>query len=345
MRVSEFDYHLPTGLIAQKAAEPRDHARLMVLERATDGIEHRHFYDLPEYLGRRDVLVINDTKVLPYRLSGQRWTGGRLDGLILERLGENRARALLKSHGRLTPGETVLFFDQRLRAKLLEKDDEGVWTMEFETPGSERLVEEFGRAPLPPYIRRAGEDNEIIDYDRRRYQTVFACVPGAVAAPTAGMHFTDALLERIASGGTEIVHVTLHVGLGTFKPVKAQNIENHRMHAERYELSEEAGASLNAALAAGKRIVAVGTTSVRVLEHCARCGRFQAGTGSTDLFICPGYQFRLVRALVTNFHLPKSTLLMLVAAFAGTERVLRAYEVAVKERYRFYSYGDAMLIL
>ena len=345
MRVSDFDYELPPERIAQRAVEPRDHSRLMVLSRADGSIQHRHFYDLPEFLEATDVLLLNDTRVMPYRIRGRRATGGAVEGLLMERTTPDTWRAMLTSRGRLKPGERLSLLDGRLEAELLGRDDDFIWRLRLPTPGAEALLSEFGLAPLPPYIRRDPNDAELARYDRQRYQTTFARTPGAIAAPTAGMHFTPELLGRIVAKGIEVVTATLHVGLGTFQPVRVDEVSQHRMHAERYEITPEAAESLARALVEHRRIVAVGTTSVRVLEHGMQTGGLRPGAGETRLFITPSFAFRAVGALVTNFHLPRSTLLMLVSAFAGTQRILDAYRRAISKGYRFTSYGDAMLIV
>ena len=343
MKVSDFDYELPEELIAQRAVEPRDSARLMVLSRKDRSIEHRRFHDLPKYLREGDVLVLNDTRVMPWRIVGKRVSGGRIEGLLIGREDSEVWWGMLK--GRLKVGERVSFFEGRLEAELIEKREAGEWRLRFTTPGAQRMIEELGRAPLPPYIRREGEDADLDKYDRERYQTTYARSPGAIAAPTAGMHFTQELLARIGGIGIRIATVTLHVGVGTFAPVRVSEVQEHRMHAEEYEVSPETAETLNRARAERRRIVAVGTTSVRVIEHCLSRGEMRAEKGQTDIFITPGYKFRGVGAMVTNFHLPRSTLLMLVSAFAGRDLIMEAYATAVRERYRFYSYGDAMLIL
>ncbi len=349
MKVSDFDYDLPAKCIAQRAVEPRDHSRLMVLNRSDGTIQHRRFHNLPEFLDPTDVLVLNNTRVMPYHLVGRRASGGKVDGLLTKKIEADTWQAMFRSRGRLRAGERLQFFDDRLRAELVSKDEEAIWTVQMLTVGADSVIERFGLAPLPPYIKRTGGSNEddtaLADYDRERYQTTFARVPGAIAAPTAGMHFTPELLDRIASIGVEIVTVTLHVGLGTFQPIRVEQADQHQMHTESYEVAPHAAESLKSALDEHRRIVAVGTTSVRVLEHCTRDGTIQAETGQTNLFIHPPYEFRAVGTMVTNFHLPRSTLLMLVCAFAGTETILSAYRTAITEDYRFYSYGDAMLIL
>jgi len=346
LKLSDFDYELPQEMIAQRPLEERDKSRLLVLRRGEDRIEHRRFADIIEYLSSKDVLVINDTRVLPWKVTGRRTTGGRIEGLLLEARADGTWRGVFKSHGKLRAGERLRLLERRLTAHLITKDDEGIWTVRFDEPNAGNVLARHGLAPVPPYIRRGAGDEGLLRLDRGRYQTVFAVRPGAVAAPTAGLHFTEALLEAVRAKGTDVATVTLHVGLGTFQPVKTDAIEEHRMHSEYYELSSEAAGRIGRRRRAGGRVVAVGTTTVRVLETCTdESGTLKAGAGTTALFVYPSYEFRAVDALVTNFHLPKSTLLMLVCAFAGRDRVLAAYEEAKREGYRFYSYGDAMLIL
>lgn len=329
MLTRDFDYDLPAGSIAQEAA-PRGESRLLVLDR-TGPDRHARVRDLPRVLRPGDLLVLNDTRVIPARLYGRSAGGGRMEILLVERLGEREWEALVKPGKRARPGARIEF-DEGLTAEVTGKSEDRyrLWFSEPVEPHLERL----GHIPLPPYIHRP----DTLE-DRERYQTVYARTPGAIAAPTAGLHFTEDLLREIEEAGVRIARVTLHVGIGTFKPVSVETIEEHRMDRERYEISEEAAAAIGSA----KRIVAVGTTVVRTLESAAIGDReVRAGSGSAELFITPGFRFQVVDALLTNFHLPRSTLLMLVSAFAGRERVLAAYEEAVREGYRFYSYGDAM---
>ena len=326
MLLSDFDYDLPKELIAQQPAEPRDSSRLMVLN---EGIEHRRFRDIVEYLEAGDVLVMNDTKVLKARIFGKKSTGGRIEALVLRQIEGDIWEALIK--GKVKEG-TVLDFSGH-SARVLSRDEGKAMVRFSEDPGA--IMEEQGIYPLPPYIKE-------YDGDMERYQTVYAQKDGAVAAPTAGLHFTPELLEEVRKKGVETVHITLHVGWGTFKPVKVENIEEHKMETEWYEISREAAERINSREG---RLFAVGTTSVRTLESSSMDGAVLPGSGETDLFIYPGYEFRSgMDALITNFHLPKSTLLMLVSAFAGYERIMNAYRLAVEERYRFFSFGDAMLI-
>lgn len=339
MRTSDFDYHLPPDRIAQEPVEPRDHSRLMVLHRATGEIRHRrYFFEIAEELAPGDLLVFNDTRVVPARLRGRRAdTGGRVELLLLQRLGLGRWHAIGRPGRRLRPGATLLFSkgEQSLRVVVVGDAGEGVREVLLE---GEEYLEQVGEVPLPPYIHKPLTDPE-------RYQTIFARQPGSVAAPTAALHFTPALVERLRGQGVGIAFLTLHIGLDTFRPVHAQDPREHKLHGEPFTLPEETVNAIQATRAKGGRVVAVGTTVVRVLEHVAtRYGHVCAASGWADLFILPGYPFKVVDALVTNFHLPRTTLLMLVCAFAGSEFVLRAYQEAVREKYRFYSFGDAMLI-
>ena len=338
MKLSDFMYDLPEERIAQTPAEPRDHSRLMVLHRDTGAIEHRHFYDIADYLNPGDCLVINETKVIPARLYGERPTGGACEVLLLKQLGPKRWETLVRPGKKLKPGAQVIFGDGRLKCTVLESTDVGGRVVEFECEGSfEAALDALGEMPLPPYIHEKLED-------RDRYQTVYAKQDGSAAAPTAGLHFTPALLDKIREKGVDIVPVLLHVGLGTFRPVKVEDIDQHEMHSEYFEVTEDAARRVNAARARGGRVIAVGTTSVRTLESAARDGKLTAARGDTNIFIKPGYRFQLVDALVTNFHLPGSTLIMLVSALYDRERILDAYRIAVEMEYRFFSFGDAMLI-
>ncbi len=341
MKITELDYNLPDALIAQKAMEPRDHSRLLVADRKTHSLTDRHFYDLPEYLQAGDVLVVNDTKVIPARIQLSKPTGGKVEGLFLRELSPGRwemmfkGMAKLKTGTELRPaeGEAKFSVGERLSPK----------TFEVRTDGSLSAVdflEQFGQVPLPPYIHHGQASAE----DRQRYQTVFGRLPGAVAAPTAGLHFTPELLSKIRTMGVNVVTVTLHVGLGTFEPVVAEELEQHQMHSEWYRIGQDAAQTINTAHAAGNKIVAVGTTSVRVLETAASADGVQQSEGWTNIFIYPPYQFKIVDHLVTNFHLPRTTLLAMIFALAGKDFALQAYHHAIRERYRFYSYGDAMLI-
>ena len=343
--LSDYDYHLPPELIAQKPLAQRDQSRLLVLNRKTGELSHREFSTLPDLLSPKDLMVVNNTKVIPGRLPGHKDTGGKIEVLILDYAGAQKGQGLFISNclikaSKATKPGTHLFFGDQLEAEVLDGQN-GVYTLKFLFQGNfQDLLDEIGRVPLPPYIKRAQDAD-----DRRSYQTVYASTRGAVAAPTAGFHFTEVLMNQIKSGGTDTVSVTLHIGYGTFLPVRVSDIRGHRMHSERFTVPEVTADSINNARDEGKRIIAVGTTSVRALEFASDInGKITAGSGSCDLFIYPGYNFKMVDAMITNFHLPKSTLLMLVSAFAGRENILRAYEEAIKERYRFYSYGDAMFI-
>jgi len=333
---SDFDYDLPASSIAQEPA-PRGESRLLVLDR-TGPDRHAHVCDLPRLLRPGDLLVLNDTRVIPARLFGRSTGGGKMEILLIEPLAEREWDALVRPGRRARPGARIEIAEG-LTAEVADKREDR-YRLRFSEPVEPHL-ERLGHIPLPPYIHRPDTPE-----DRERYQTVYASRPGAVAAPTAGLHFTEELLREIETAGIELAQVTLHVGIGTFKPVSAERIEEHRMERERYEIGEETAEALRRAREAGRRIVAVGTTVVRTLEGAARAGggEVRAGSGATDLFITPGFNFHVVDALLTNFHLPRSTLLMLVSAFAGRERVLAAYEEAVREGYRFYSYGDAMLL-
>ncbi len=346
MKTNSFDYDLPVDRIAQTPVEPRDSARLLVLRRDNDSLEHRTVRDLPELLAPGDLLVVNDTRVIPARVFGRKARGGgAVELLLLEELPDGDWDVLLRARRRPRPGEAILLPGDAT-ATLISDGELGRARVRIAAPQPVLdWIEHTGTIPLPPYIRRERNDARQAG-DRERYQTVYAARPGAVAAPTAGLHFTPELFQRLAARGIERVAVTLHVGLGTFRPVTAEDADDHRMEAERYEVTAAAAARINAARAAGGRIVAVGSTSVRTLETVADAdGLARAAAGRSDLFIRPGHQFRLVDAMLTNFHLPRSTLLMMVSALAGRERVLAAYRKAIAAGYRFYSYGDAMLIL
>ena len=340
MKTADFMYDLPESSIAQTPAEPRDHSRLMVLHRDTDQIEHRHFYDVIDYLSPGDVLVVNDTRVIPARLLGERVpTGGACEVFLLKQLAPKKWETLVRPGKKLRAGAQVSFGGGKLIATIGETTDAGGRIVDFECDGPfEAALDQLGEMPLPPYIHEKLVDKE-------RYQTVYAREEGSAAAPTAGLHFTPELMNRIREKGIEIVPVLLHVGLGTFRPVKVDDVENHEMHSEYFEVTQEAADKVNAAKARGNRVVAVGTTSVRTLESAAENGKLVAKKGNTAIFIYPGYHYQLVDALITNFHLPGSTLIMLVSALYDREKILSAYETAVKEGYRFYSFGDAMLIL
>jgi len=341
VRLSDFDFYLPEELIAQRPVEPRDASRLFVVQRDGGAFEHRHFRDLPEYLRPGDALVVNETRVMPARLLGQReGTGGAIEVLLLRRIDRDRWETLVKPGKKARAGQRITFGDGLLVGTVQETTNVGGRVIAFTYSGVfEQILDRLGKMPLPPYIHEQLEDPE-------RYQTVFAREWGSAAAPTAGLHFTPELLQRISAMGVEIHKVLLHVGLGTFRPVQAENVLEHKMHSEFYTVTPQTAESLNRIRRDGGRIIAVGTTSVRTLETVARAdGTVEPGQGWTDIFIYPAYRFKTVDAMVTNFHLPKSTLLMLISAFAGRELVLNAYGEAVDQRYRFFSFGDAMLIL
>jgi S-adenosylmethionine:tRNA ribosyltransferase-isomerase len=351
-RVSLFDYELPEDLIAAVPSERRDESRLMVLGRSGrlsargGAVSHRRFLDLPELLRPGDLLVMNDARVLAARLGARRRTGGAVEVLLVRPEGaEGRWLAMLRSSGSLREGEALASEAGGQELTLIERRGAGCWLVSV-ADAAQALA--GGHMPLPPYIvrrrRRLGLPEDMPELDAERYQTVYARRDGAVAAPTAGLHFTDALLARIRERGVQVRTLSLLVGPGTFRPVQCEEVEEHRLDAEFYHLPAETAQAVRAALSEGRRVVATGTTTCRVLEHVARAGRYEGHEGWTDLFIHPPFEFRAVGALITNFHLPRSTLLMLVAAFAGRERVLAAYEEAVRERYRFYSYGDAMFV-
>ena len=339
MRTDDFDYYLPKELIAQHPAQKRDMSRLLVLDKKTGEIEHKHFHDIIDYLNAGDVLVINNTKVIPARLLGQKKGGtAHIEVLLLKQVGETDQWEVLVHPGkRAKVGTEIILGDGRLTAKVIADTDTGR-IVEFSYEGIfNEILDQLGTMPLPPYITE-------YDGDMSRYQTVYAKFAGSAAAPTAGLHFTEELLEEIKQKGIEVVEVLLHVGLGTFRPVQVDDVTKHKMHTEFYSVSQEAAERLNKAKAEGRRIISVGTTSTRTLESAFKNGKIEAGSGETDIFIYPGYEFKVVEALITNFHLPKSTLVMLVSALASKEYILHAYEVAVEEKYRFFSFGDAMFI-
>ena len=339
MKVSDFDYQLPSHLIAQQPCPSRDQSRLLVLDKKTGDIRHRHFYDLPQILDSNDFLVFNDTKVLPARLFARKRGGGRLEVLLLRPIDEQTWSCLTRPAKRAPKG-TQLEFAEGFQGEVVDKGEEGLRTIRFSLAGQEfqETLDRIGEMPLPPYINEKPADPG-------RYQTVYAAAPGAVAAPTAGLHFTPELIGSLEERGVGMAFLTLHVGLGTFRPVTVDRVGEHRMHREYYNISPEAATAIGVARRQGRRIVAVGTTSVRVLEAVARDRVIDAGSGWVDIFIYPGYSFSLVDALVTNFHLPRSTLLMLVSALAGREKILAAYREAILQDYRFFSFGDAMLII
>lgn len=341
MKKSDFHFDLPHELIAQTPIEPRDHSRLLCLDRETGKIDHRHFYDLPLLLRAGDLLVVNDSKVLPARLYGKRAdTGAMVEVLLLRQREQDVWEVLTKPGKKAKPGARLIFGEGMLSAEVLELEEEGNRIVRFSYEGSfYPLLEQLGQMPLPPYITEKLKDKD-------RYQTVYANELGSAAAPTAGLHFTPELLAKLPEFGIGIAKVTLHVGLGTFRPVKEDEIERHHMHAEHYELPPETADAIRRTKAQGGRVIAVGTTACRTLESvAAKYGDIRPDEGYTDIFIYPGYTFRVLDGLITNFHLPESTLIMLVSAFAGYEHTMEAYRTAIAERYRFYSFGDATLIL
>jgi S-adenosylmethionine:tRNA ribosyltransferase-isomerase len=348
MLISEFDYDLPEELIAQQPLAERDAARMLVLDRARGNWRDSFFYELPTELGANDLLVVNNTRVFPARLVGARaQTGGRIELFLVAEREPLVWEALARPARRLQAGARVTFGDGRLRAEVLTVHADGRRTVRFECDDDfHALLEELGQTPLPPYIKRADEETAARSIDRERYQTIYARARGAIAAPTAGLHFTPRVLKALRGRGVQIVEITLHVGYGTFAPVRVEDLSAHEVAPERYEISQDAATTINEARARARRIIAVGTTSVRALEAAADDdGQIKAGAREARLTITPGYRFKVVGALITNFHLPRSSLLVLVAAFAGRDLVLKAYAHAVAARYRFYSYGDCMLIV
>mgnify|MGYP005919723497 CR=1 FL=1 len=344
MNLHDFYYDLPEELIAQDPLSDRSSSRLMVLDKETGAIEHKIFKDIIDYLNPGDCLVINDTKVIPARLIGEKvGTGAAIEVLLLTRKNDLKDtwEVLVKPGKKARVGAKISFGNGKLIGEIIDIVEEGNRLIQFTYDGIfEEILDELGQMPLPPYITHKLED-------KNRYQTVYAKHDGSAAAPTAGLHFTPALLEKIKNKGVQVAFVTLHVGLGTFRPVKVDNIQEHKMHSEHYALHPDAAEAIRAAKAAGKRVIAVGTTSCRTLESVASAngGKIQACEGWTDIFIYPGYEFKVLDGLITNFHLPESTLIMLVSAFAGYEHTMNAYHVAVEEKYRFFSFGDAMLVV
>ena len=340
MKTHDFWYDLPEELIAQTPLEKRDSSRLLVLDRLSGELEHKRFFDIINYLQPGDCLVMNDSRVLPARLLGNRPTGGAVEVLLLRDLGNKKWECLCKPGRKMQVGSEVVFGNGELTATVTDIQNEGNRVVEFHYEGIFlEVLERLGKMPLPPYIKAELQDRE-------RYQTVYSREVGSAAAPTAGLHFTEELLEQVRAKGVKTAFVTLHVGLGTFRPVKAEEISEHHMHSELCMMSKETAEILNQTRTEGGRIICVGTTSCRTLESLVKeDGTFEAGSKWTEIFIFPGYQFKAMDGLITNFHLPESTLVMLVSAFAGRENVLHAYEEAVKEKYRFFSFGDAMLVL
>ena len=340
MHISRFDYFLPEELIAQEPLSNREQSRLLVLNRSTGQVEHQGFSDILSYLREGDVLVTNNTRVIPARLFGKKEeTGASIEVFLLNQIDDKHWEALVRPGRKVKLGTKIIFGDGELSAIAIEKTLSGGRIMEFEYVGIfKEILNRLGQVPLPPYIKKAISNPE-------RYQTVYAKEAGSVAAPTAGLHFTPSLIEKIKEKGVDWVEILLHVGLGTFRPVKEEDICMHKMHREYFEIKESAAKKINLALQEKRRIIAVGTTSTRTLESAFSEGKVQSGKGWTEIYIYPGYEFKVISGLITNFHLPKSTLLMLVSALAGREKVMKAYEEAVKNQYRFFSFGDAMLIV
>ena len=339
MELSDFNYYLPEELIAQTPIEKRDESRLMVLDKNTGEIEHKIFRDIIDYLQPGDCLVRNNTKVIPARLYGKKETGANVEFVLLKNLEGDIWEAMVRPGNKLHSGAKVIFGDGLLRAEILETLQDGTRKVKFEYDGIfNEILDKIGLMPLPPYIHESLKDND-------RYQTVYAKYEGSAAAPTAGLHFTDELLKKIEEKGISVANVTLHVGIGTFRPVKEKNIEDHQMHTEHYYIKQEDADKINKAKLSGHRVIAVGTTSCRTIETIAdEKGLVKACEGDTGIYIYPGYKFKCLDALITNFHLPESTLVMLVSALAGRENILNAYNEAVKEKYKFFSFGDAMFI-
>jgi len=344
-KISSYDYDLPKHLIAQYPTTKRDESRLLVLHKESSEIEHRKFYEIIEYLNSGDVLVLNDTKVSPARILGTRATGGRVEGLIIREVEENSWEVLLQSNHRLKENE-FLTFDNSVKGKILYRNDTGSWIIRAEDKKKfTEMLENSGRMPLPPYIKRNSNNKSQGLHDDERYQTIYAKKMGAIAAPTAGLHFTTNLLQKISFKGIKIVYITLHVGLGTFKPIHKEDFRQHTIHKEFYNIPEEAIDTINKAKSLGKKIFATGTSTCRVLETIAKDHTTGQRSGWTNLFIYPPYKFKLTDSLITNFHLQRSTLILLASAFAGRENITTSYEEAISLNYRFYSYGDCMLIL
>ena len=340
MKTSDFYYDLPQEQIAQTPIEPRDHSRLMVLHRENDEIEHRHFYDILDYLDKGDCLIVNDSRVIPARIYGVKEdTGAKIEFLLLKQLTGNRWETLVKPGKKAKLGTKFIFGDGLLKAEVVDIVEDGNRIVELQSEENiYSTLDKIGQMPLPPYITAKLEDQE-------RYQTVYSHELGSAAAPTAGLHFTNELLDKIRAKGVNIGYVTLHVGLGTFRPVKVDDVTKHKMHSEHYEIPAATAELIRKTKASGKRVIAVGTTSCRTLESVAANGEIRACDGFTDIFIYPGFEFKVLDGLITNFHLPESTLIMLVSAFYGYDKTMKAYDIAVKEKYRFFSFGDAMAIL
>jgi len=351
MLLSEYDYNLPEELIAQLPADKRENSRMMVLDRTNYSIEHKHFYDIVDYIDKDTLLVMNNTKVLPARLIGHKDTGAKIEVFLLKPMGDKNSNSwdvLIKPSKRIKP-DTVIKISDELSAKAIKRlEENGEWLVELLYDESKNILDVLhknGNIPLPPYIERKIPNEDLKKLDFERYQTVYAKDEGSVAAPTAGLHFTQEILNKLEKNGVELCYVTLNVGLGTFRPVQCENILEHKMHSESFEISEKAAEQINRAKKEGKKILAVGTTTVRTLETAfQKYGCIKACHDTSELFIYPPYEFKVIDNLITNFHLPKSTLLMLVSALAGKDFIFKAYEEAIKNKYRFFSYGDCMLI-
>ncbi len=340
MKVKDFYFDLPEEQIAQRPSEKRDLSRLMIFDRESGDVEHKVFKDIVDYLNEGDCLVLNNTRVLPARLFGEKEnTGGKVEFLLLKRIDKNTWESLVKPGKKAKPGTRFVFGDGRLKCEVIGIGEEGSRIIKFEYDGVfEEILDELGNMPLPPYITETLEDRE-------RYQTVYSKEVGSAAAPTAGLHFTEELLQKIKDKGVKMAYVTLHVGLGTFRPVKAETIAEHHMHSEYYEIDDEAAKIINETKENGGRVIAVGTTSCRTLESAAEDnGHLQGKKGDTEIFIYPGYKFKVIDGIITNFHLPESTLIMLISALSSRDKIINAYNIAVKEKYRFFSFGDAMFI-
>ena len=344
--ISEYDYELPKELIAQKPSEKRENCRMMVLDRQKQSIEHKHFYDITDYFDENDVIVLNNTKVIPARLLGKKNTGANIEVFLLKQIGDITWEVLINPSKRVKE-ESLIEISPDLYVKVLTRQNEGKWLVELHYDGNfYEILDKVGHVPLPPYIERQMTDEQLKNLDYDRYQTVYAKKEGSVAAPTAGLHFTNEILEKLKNKGVQICYVTLNVGLGTFRPVKVENILEHKMDSEQFEISADTAKIITEAKKQGKKITAVGTTTVRTLETCMQLyDEIIETIDDSTLFIYPGFKFRAVDRLITNFHLPKSTLIMLTSAFAGKDFVFRAYNEAINEHYKFYSYGDCMLIL
>lgn len=343
--INEYDYELPKELIAQVPSEKRENCRMMVLDRAKKSVEHKHFYDITDYFDENDVIVLNNTKVIPARLFGRKNTGAHIEVFLLKQISDKVWEVLINPSKRVKE-ESIIEISPDLYVKVLTRQNEGKWLVELHYDGNfYEILDKVGNIPLPPYIERTMTDEQLKNLDYDRYQTVYAQREGSVAAPTAGLHFTEEILEKLKAKGVQICYVTLNVGLGTFRPVKVENILEHKMDSEEFEISAETAKIINDAKKQGKKITAVGTTTVRTLETCMqKYGEILETIDDSTLFIYPGFEFKVVDRLITNFHLPKSTLIMLVSAFAGKDFVFDSYAQAIKEQYKFYSYGDCMLI-